>query len=78
MHALVVALTLVAAVSGFQDIQRGYHEAVGIPEAARIKAAEDQILARSRDGFFDRIVGGAVAPVNAHPYLVSVFNSLLH
>lgn len=74
MRALIfLGLALVTVVSGLQEVQKGYHESVGIPEAARIKAAEDQVLALSGtvDNYSDRIVGGASAPANAHPYLVS-------
>lgn len=71
MRVVIVSLLLVAVAAGFQDVQKGYHEAVGIPEAARIKAAEEDIHVRSLIRTNDRIVGGAVAPVNSHPYLVS-------
>lgn len=72
MRAVVVGLALIAVVSGFQDAQKGYHATVGIPEAAKIKAAEEQILAKADVNIpeSDRIVGGANAPNNAHPYLV--------
>lgn len=71
MRVVVVGLLLVAVVSGYQDVQKYYHEAVGIPEAARIKAAEEKI-ALEKTLLDDRIVGGAIAPANAHPYLVSL------
>lgn len=76
MRALVViGFALIAVVSGLHDAQEGYHASVGIPEAARIKAEEEQIIARTGLMLLDndRIVGGASAPINAHPYLVRFF-----
>ncbi|KOB74999.1 Chymotrypsin-like serine protease [Operophtera brumata] len=79
VFARVTRLALVTVASGLQDVQKGYHEAVGIPEAARIQAAEDQVMARSGilDNYSDRIVGGAMAPANAHPYLAGLVISLV-
>ncbi|CAG4951014.1 unnamed protein product [Parnassius apollo] len=50
-----------------------YHETVGIPLATRIKEAEDAIMVGADGEVTDiRIVGGVVAPVNAHPYLAGL------
>lgn len=76
MHkAVLFGLLLVgSAVCSVEiDIGRGYHEEVGIPLAESIKAAEEAALARAAEDIDSRIVGGAVAPSNAHPYLVIIF-----
>ncbi|KAJ0176011.1 hypothetical protein K1T71_008185 [Dendrolimus kikuchii] len=57
------------------NIGRGYHEEIGIPLAESIRAAEEEALARSADSKDGRIVGGAVAPTNAHPYLAGLIIS---
>ncbi|XP_052749575.1 transmembrane protease serine 9-like [Galleria mellonella] len=53
-----------------------YHEEIGFPLAKRIKEAEDRIFAgRDYDAVEEqdaRIVGGVVAPSNAHPYLAGL------
>lgn len=64
----------------FLDVGVGYHDRVGIPHAAKLKAAEDEIMAKQAeaeedtvvDPLDDRIVGGAVSATGAHPYLVSL------
>ncbi|KAL0829280.1 hypothetical protein ABMA28_004093 [Loxostege sticticalis] len=72
---LVVVVALVASASAYVEVfgPRGYHEEIGIPLAAELKAKEDQALgsmARLLTGFDDeRVVGGVVAPANSHPYL---------
>lgn len=76
---LVVVVALVASASAYVEVfgPRGYHEEIGIPLAAELKAKEDQALgsmARLLTGFDDeRVVGGVVAPANSHPYLVTTF-----
>lgn len=52
------------------EVSTDYHLDIGIPTATRIKEVEDRIFAgESFNG--SRIVGGGIAPVGAHPYLVS-------
>lgn len=65
---LGVLLGAVISVTCDIDIGRGYHEEIGIPLAESIKAQEDAINVQD-----ERIVGGAVASWNAHPYLVIFF-----
>ncbi|XP_064073146.1 brachyurin-like [Vanessa tameamea] len=67
----VVVLCLVAAVSATVEVSTNYHIDIGIPEATRIKEAEEKILANQSD-VQGRIVGGVVAPPNAHPYLAGL------
>ncbi|XP_049875448.1 collagenase-like [Pectinophora gossypiella] len=50
----------------------GYHEAVGIPQANRIKLSEENLMADDAS----RIVGGSFAPANVHPYLGGLIISL--
>lgn len=65
---VVVGFCLSATASSV--VLKPYHDAVGIPLAASIKAIED--ASRSKVLMTEnKIVGGAVAPVSAHPYLVS-------
>ena len=66
---LLVSLALVASASAFVEVGTGYHQEVGIPTAERIRLAEEKIIAEAATD--DRVVGGAVAPSNAHPYFVS-------
>ncbi|CAH2041295.1 unnamed protein product, partial [Iphiclides podalirius] len=65
-------LTLAAARApvGMVEPLQDYHETVGIPLASRIKEAEDAIMMGSSR--IERIVGGAIAPTNAHPYLAGL------
>lgn len=72
MRALVLlGLALVASASASVEVELGYHQAIGIPTAEKIWANEERMLAE--DAYNDRIVGGAVAPANAHPYFVSTW-----
>lgn len=65
-------LVAAAAAEGFvSPINNDYHETVGIPAAARIRAAEE---AMDFDG--SRIVGGSAAALGQYPYLVSVLKIL--
>lgn len=57
---------LVASVSSFVEIKSGYHDRVGIPEAERLRVAEELAVSRQ-----ERIVGGSLANPTEHPYLVS-------
>ncbi|XP_041983510.1 collagenase-like [Aricia agestis] len=63
---LFVCMGVVAAAPqlAVESILTNYHELIGIPEAARIKAAEE---ARDFDGA--RIVGGQLSALGAHPHL---------
>ncbi|KOB78704.1 Serine protease 13 [Operophtera brumata] len=66
MQLLLVALLCVAATWAAPrvEIQRHYHESVGVPEAAAIKARE---AALDFDG--SRIAGGTPAAAGAQPHL---------
>lgn len=67
---IIFGLSLVALASATVEVQINYHEAIGIPAATRIKEAEDKILANvANDGA--RIIGGVIAQLGAHPYMVS-------
>ncbi|GBP22260.1 Chymotrypsin-1 [Eumeta japonica] len=75
---VVLALVLgVLAVVG-ANVEVGsaydYHERVGILEAQRIKAGEDELLQPS-DG---RIVGGAASSVTAQPFLAGLVINLVN
>lgn len=80
MRCLLIGLALLASASAFLDVGVGYHDRVGIPHATKLKAAEDEIMAKQAeaeedtvvDPLDDRIVGGAVSATGAHPYLVSL------
>lgn len=70
MRAVVLlGLALVASTSALVEVGTGYHQAVGIPTAEKIRAEEEKLLAAA--GKDNRVVGGAIAPANAHPYFVS-------
>ena len=76
MRALVLfGLSLVVSASALVEIQTNYHESVGIPTAEKI-AVEEAILAKidlaPNDPRANRIIGGVLAPANAHPYFVSI------
>ncbi|XP_049867918.1 brachyurin-like [Pectinophora gossypiella] len=69
MHILLVSLLVVLSVRGdtsAEDGWIGWHQKVGIKEAERIKIAEEQVLVSTP------IVGGVIAPINAHPYLAGI------
>lgn len=75
---VLFGLLLVVSVSALVEVQTNYHDSVGIPEAERIRVLEEEILAKNDDFqkypselSVDRIVGGALAPANSHPYFVS-------
>lgn len=75
MRALVLfGLSLVVSASALVEVQTNYHESVGIPEAERISAIEEEILAKNdnvqSDPSDNKIVGSVLAPANAHPYFV--------
>ncbi|CAF4904937.1 unnamed protein product [Pieris macdunnoughi] len=67
MKLFLVVLGVTAALAApqpqFQEIVTDYHEQIGIPEAARIKAAE---AASDFDG--SRIAGGSLANLGQFPY----------
>lgn len=65
---LVLCLLGVSVAKGY-DLEKGWfnwHENVGVKQAEYIKRSEVNILG------MQRIVGGAIAPINAHPYLVGL------
>ncbi|XP_047535648.1 collagenase-like [Vanessa atalanta] len=64
MKFLLVVVGLALAVAAEEKIFSSYHEEIGIPEAARIKLAEE---AQDFDG--SRITGGQLSAVGAHPHL---------
>lgn len=72
MRFLIVGLALLALAVAYEDVAVEYHDTIGIPNAARIKAEEERIFAQQGDvrPSDERIVGGAVSAVGAHPYLV--------
>ncbi|XP_045774713.1 collagenase-like [Maniola jurtina] len=64
MKFLVVLAALALAAEAYVPIMYNYHEEIGIPEAARIKAAEE---AMDFDG--SRIAGGSQSTLGANPHL---------
>lgn len=78
MRCLLIGLALLATAAAYVEVSVGYHENIGIPTAAKIKAAEDEIVAKLAEAEEevadqhndDRIVGGAVSTNAAHPFLV--------
>ncbi|XP_041981905.1 collagenase-like [Aricia agestis] len=73
MKTILVVLGLALAVAAVPPvpINNDYHTTIGIPEAARIKAAEE---AQDFDGA--RIVGGVHSSLGAFPYLGGLVISL--
>ncbi|XP_063386746.1 brachyurin-like [Cydia fagiglandana] len=75
---LLVALALVGLVGSalaeefVAPIEVDYHNKIGIPEAARIKAAEEAL---DFDG--GRIVGGAAAALGQHPWMGGLVITLI-
>nr|AFM28257.1 chymotrypsin [Heliothis virescens] len=76
MRALILlGLGLLASASALVEVKSGYHQEIGIPTAEWIKANEEKHLAEVAEG--ERIVGGAIAPANAHPYFAGLLISLV-
>ncbi|KAG6442443.1 hypothetical protein O3G_MSEX002350 [Manduca sexta] len=80
---LVFGLALVASASAFVSISKPYHEEIGIPQARRIKAYEESLMANKQaktvsEFQADRIIGGVVASANAHPYLGGLIINLIN
>ncbi|XP_047535645.1 collagenase-like [Vanessa atalanta] len=71
MKFLLVVVGLALAVAAEEEIFSSYHEEIGIPEAARIKLAEE---AQDFDG--SRITGGQESALGAHPHLGGLVISL--
>nr|ADM35108.1 serine protease 41 [Mamestra configurata] len=71
---LLVGLALVASAAAFAEVGAGYHQEVGIPLYEKLKAAEEKLLAETAQ---NRVVGGSVAPNNAHPYFAGLLISLV-
>ncbi|XP_064073530.1 collagenase-like [Vanessa tameamea] len=71
MKFLLVVVGLALAVAAEEEIFSNYHEEIGIPEAARIKFAEE---AQDFDG--SRITGGQESTLGAHPHLGGLVISL--
>uniref|UniRef100_A0A2A4JKX6 Peptidase S1 domain-containing protein n=1 Tax=Heliothis virescens TaxID=7102 RepID=A0A2A4JKX6_HELVI len=72
---LFLGLGLLASASAFVEVNFDYHNEIGIPAAAKIKENEERLLALTLHE--NRIVGGAVAPANAHPYFAGLLISLV-
>ncbi|XP_047028153.1 brachyurin-like [Helicoverpa zea] len=72
---ILLGLGLLASASAFVEVKSGYHQDVGIPTAEWIKANEEKRLAEAAQD--ERIVGGAIAPANAHPYFAGLLISLV-
>ncbi|XP_050347634.1 collagenase-like [Nymphalis io] len=64
MKFLLFVLGLALAVAAEEPISLFYHETIGIPEAARIKRAEEAL---DFDG--SRIIGGQASSLGAYPFL---------
>ncbi|KAH9633626.1 hypothetical protein HF086_014594 [Spodoptera exigua] len=76
MRAVVLlGLVLVASTSALVEVGTGYHQTIGIPAAEKIKAEEEKLLAAQASD--NRVVGGAIAPANAHPYFGGLLISLV-
>ncbi|XP_046969188.1 collagenase-like [Vanessa cardui] len=71
MKFLLVVVGLALAVAAEEPISLFYHETIGIPEAARIKRAEE---AQDFDG--SRIIGGQASSLGAHPFLGGLITTL--
>ncbi|KAF9796239.1 hypothetical protein SFRURICE_016162 [Spodoptera frugiperda] len=68
------------APSGFTrvtKVQTNYHDAIGIPAVEKIRALEEASLANEAVTNNNRIVGGALAPVGAHPYFGGLLINLV-
>uniref|UniRef100_A0A2A4JJQ3 Peptidase S1 domain-containing protein n=1 Tax=Heliothis virescens TaxID=7102 RepID=A0A2A4JJQ3_HELVI len=72
---LFLGLGLLASASAFVEVNLDYHNEIGIPAAAKIKENEERLLALTPQE--NRIVGGAIAPANAHPYFAGLLISLV-
>ncbi|XP_072946837.1 collagenase-like [Epargyreus clarus] len=75
MRPILVVLALAVAASAapqYEPIFTDYHEEIGIPEAARIKAAEEGM---DFDGA--RIVGGSTSNVGQFPFKAGLIVDLL-
>ncbi|CAD0197884.1 unnamed protein product [Chrysodeixis includens] len=66
---LLFGLALVVSGSAL-EIPTSYHDTIGIPLAAKIKASEEAHFAMQRAS--DKIIGGVLAPANAHPYFAGL------
>ncbi|XP_038208679.1 trypsin, alkaline C-like [Zerene cesonia] len=64
LFLVVVGLSVAFAAPQYEPIVTDYHNVIGIPEAARIKAAE---AALDFDG--SRIIGGSTSNLGQHPHM---------
>ncbi|XP_038206360.1 collagenase-like [Zerene cesonia] len=71
LFLVVVGLSVAVAAPQYEPIITDYHNVIGIPEAARIKAAE---AALDFDGA--RIVGGSTSNLGQHPHMGGLVISL--
>lgn len=79
MRCLLIGLALLASAAAYVEVSVGYHEKIGIPHAAEIKAVEDAIMTELSETEKQRvvdplIVGGVVSTNAAHPFLVRKYN----
>lgn len=67
---VILLLSLLCVISAYEDgsveYQEGWHQTVGIKDAESRRTYENRLMA------LGPIVGGAIAPVDAHPYLVGL------
>ncbi|CAH1636791.1 unnamed protein product [Spodoptera littoralis] len=77
MKGLVFGLSLIVCASALLEVQTNYHDAIGIPAAEKIRALEEASLANEAVTNDNRIVGGALAPVGAHPYFGGLLINLV-
>ncbi|XP_047997492.1 brachyurin-like [Leguminivora glycinivorella] len=80
LFGLAVLATAAASVLPTAEPVLGYHDAVGIPHAAKIKALEDEYFASldEESPAEPRIVGGVVSGTGAHPYLAGLVISFIN
>ncbi|KAJ8719733.1 hypothetical protein PYW08_011908 [Mythimna loreyi] len=75
MRGLFLVGLLVASATALVEVGSGYHQEVGIPTAEKIRVAEEKVLEEAAQD--DRVVGGAIAPANAHPYFAGLLINLV-
>lgn len=74
MRVLLVLIVIGISVASSYDPEEGWynwHEKVGVKYAEHIKRSEAVVIGMTP------IVGGAIAPLNAHPYLVGLLIGII-